>query len=297
MIEIPLQFLGIKWKDGAPNFLVARGTELEYLDIPATINLTKTNVKKCVGYYDLAARCHMPCPSQIDFTGTDMSQCAHCQNSNGFGMCLSCNGDSCRADNPRGRAFCDQEHLVYLAYFPGRFKVGTAAAYRGLKRLYEQGALFSVFFASAPNGQIARRIEQAVNETGIAKNVSTSYKIANLAFDRGLDIIKLDLVQKLNELRPKISADLAKYFTDPKYNIFADIYQNLTDCLIEVRTKADLFGTSETVIKNYDRIIDATEIIGNVRAIIGGLIVIDNNGKLSVISMKNWEGFKIKFEK
>ena len=289
-----LQFLSIKWVDGVPKFMVARGTELEYLDIPEKINLEKTNVKKCVGFYDLGARKFVSCPAQIDFTGTDMSQCAKCRDANGFKACLLCNGDACRADSAKARTFCNQEHLVYLAYFPGRFKVGTAAAYRGLKRMYEQGALVSVFFARTPDGRTARRIEQAIGEMGIAKSVSTGYKMANLAFGDSLDIIKRELVQKLNELRPKISADLATYFIEPEYNIFADIYQNLVDCVTEVRVKTDLFGASETVVKDYDRIIDATEIIGNVKAVIGGLLVVEKDSKLSIISTKSWEGYMIR---
>jgi len=130
------QFLGIKWVDGVPKFMVARADNtLEYLDIPKKINLIKTDKKRCVGYYDLAQRQYMPCSARVDFSGTDMSQCTKCRDANGFGMCLGCNGDSCRADNPLGRAFCCQEHLVYLAAFPSRFKVGTAAGYRGLKRM------------------------------------------------------------------------------------------------------------------------------------------------------------------
>jgi len=270
--------------------------EIAFLDIPGEIKLTRTDIKKCTGYYDLAERLYRPCPDRVDLTGADVSQCAQCRVANGFGLCLGCNGDRCRADNPRGVAFCQQPHVVYLAAFPGRVKVGTAAAYRGLERMREQGAIVSVFFAQTPDGQIARRLEQAVSDLGIAKNINGVYKMSNLIFDRELTNVRQGLAQKLNDIRPKIAAPFAPYFIEPEFNVFSDIYRPLSDCLADTR-RADLFGEPETVVKDYDKVTDAKEISGDIKAVIGGLMVTENNPKIAVVSLKSWEGYMTRIEK
>ena len=61
--------------------------------------------------------------------------------------------------------------------------------------------------------------------------------------------------------------------------------------------RADLFGEPETVVKDYDKVTDAKEISGDIKAVIGGLMVTENNPKIAVVSLKSWEGYMTRIEK
>lgn len=292
------QFLGIKWIDSAPKFMITRdNTGIEFLDIPKQINIKKTDVKKCIGYYDLLGRTYIPCVKHIDLSNKDSSQCMECQNANGFRMCLGCNGNFCRTDSQIGKSYCDQEHIVYLVMFPDKLKVGTAAEYRYLERMYEQGAIISVAFARTPNGRLARIIEQLVSNMGIAKSVNSIYKMKNLIFNKSIEFYTDELAKELKEIRSNIGIEFSKYFIEePKVNVFNNIYENIYKYLGDNGDK-NLFMEEAFITKSYEIINDISEISGNIKAVIGGLILLEKNEKLSVINMKSWEGFIVEVNK
>ncbi|MCL2369124.1 MAG: DUF2797 domain-containing protein [Alphaproteobacteria bacterium] len=287
-----IQFLGIKWANGTPKFMLANDDGLYFDNIPDILNISITKTKKCSGYYDLEKREYKSCPNKVDMTESDFAQCKQCRDANGFGLCLGCNGGICRADNKHGLAFCNQPHIVYLALFPNdKFKVGTATEYRSLTRMYEQGAICSVFFAKAPNGRIARQIEQAASELDISKNMNSSYKMKNLIFDSDLQNIQQQLMQKLNKVRYRLS-EFSEYFIEPEYNVFSEIYNKIYNNLTEKQT-ADLFGESKITIKPYDVLTDVSEITGNLKSVMGELLLTEKNGTIKVINAKPLIGFVI----
>jgi uncharacterized protein DUF2797 len=79
-------------------------------------------------------------------------------------------------------AYLKQPHWVYVATFAdATTKVGTASDGRQAARLDEQGAAMATYVARAPDGRVARVLEDAVTErTGLAQDKRRSAKVAAL---------------------------------------------------------------------------------------------------------------------
>ena len=129
-------------------------------DACGKIEIEKVEKRYCIGYYDLLNRKNIPCESYEELTGSEYTQCKQCKIKSGFSLCLGCNGSVCKTNSDKAKQFCNQEHYVYLAYFPNdKLKVGTAVYYRRYERLLEQGAIYSIFLAKTKNGKLARKLE------------------------------------------------------------------------------------------------------------------------------------------
>ena len=263
------------------------------------IEIRKIAEKRCKGYYDLEKKEIVPCRTYTDMTSSQYCQCRECQTKSGFDLCLGCNGSICRTNSDAARKFCNEEHYVYLAYFANdKFKVGTAASYRKYERLLEQGALYSIFLAQAPNGRIARQIESSISDLGIASRVNSTYKMNNFVIDKEQEEIDRMLLKKYEYILSQIGGTSKKFLIRPQYNNFTNISEKVRKSLIEESIQLDLFGgLGEPEHKAYEKIAKPEIVFGEIKAVVGSLMLIQNNGIYSVVNMKNLEGWLVDFRK
>ncbi|NLC88316.1 MAG: DUF2797 domain-containing protein [Clostridiaceae bacterium] len=227
------------------------------------------------------------------------SQCKECQSSSGFDLCLGCTGDNCRTISDKAKKFCNEEHHVYLAYFANdKLKVGTAASYRRYERLLEQGALYSIFLAKVPSGKLARKIESEISKLGITTRVNSSYKISNFVITRNQDEINNILMNEYENILRKMDEKYKKFFIRPEYNNFTRISDAVKNSLIEENRQLNLFGEMEQPeSKEYSKVVKPESVRGNIRAVVGSLMLIEKDKEYSVINMKNLEGYVVNFDR
>ncbi len=137
-----------------------------------------TNVKRCIGWYDLATKqCHR-CPGdrQID---DKYEQCPECQQKTGFNPAFYNTTDISQQQAELNK----QPHILYLAYFsPDVVKVGISYAERKLARLLEQGARNAAILETFPSANIARQYEAKIARLpGLCESVQLRKKAAILA--------------------------------------------------------------------------------------------------------------------
>ena len=188
---------------------------------------------------------------------------------------------------------------MYLAYFANdKLKVGTAASYRRYERLLEQGALYSIFIAKVPNGRSARKIESEVSRLGVTTRVNSSYKIKNFVIDRSQEEIEQMLLNEYKTILQKISVESKEYIIIPEYNNFTKISERVRKNLIEESRQLNLFGgMEEPGHKEYDKISKPEKVEGNIKVVVGSLMLLEKNNKYSVVNMKSLEGWTVNFRK
>ena len=188
---------------------------------------------------------------------------------------------------------------MYLAYFANdKLKVGTAASYRRYERLLEQGALYSIFLAKVPNGRLARKIESEVSRLGVTTRVNVSYKINNFVIDRTQEEIEQILMDEYQIILKKISEESRKYLIKPEYNNFTNISDKIRSNLLEESRQLNLFGgMDESEHKEYDKVPKPENVDGDIKAVVGSLMLLKKDNKYSVVNMKNLEGWIVDFRK
>ena len=188
---------------------------------------------------------------------------------------------------------------MYLAYFANdKLKVGTAASYRRYERLLEQGALYSIFLAKVPNGRLARRIESEVSRLGVTTRVNASYKINNFVIDKTQEEIEQMLMDEYQTILEKISEQCREYLIKPEYNNFTNISDKVRSNLLEESRQLNLFGgMDEPEHKEYDRVPKPENVDGDIKAVVGNLMLIKKKNKYSVVNMKNLEGWIVDFKR
>ena len=188
---------------------------------------------------------------------------------------------------------------MYLAYFANdKLKVGTAASYRRYERLLEQGALYSIFLAKVPNGRLARRIESEVSRLGVTTRVNASYKINNFVIDRSQEEIDQMLMEKYQTILEKISEQCREYLIKPEYNNFTNISDKVRSNLLEESRQLNLFGgMDEPEYKEYDKVSKPENIDGEIKAVVGSLVLLKRNNEYSVVNMKSLEGWIVDFKR
>ena len=255
--------------------------------------------KRCKGYYDLIKKQIVPCQSFVDLTGSEYCQCRECQAKSGFDLCLGCDGSVCQTNSAAARSFCHEGHHVYLAYFANdKLKVGTAASYRKYERLLEQGALYSIFLAQAPNGRIARQLESRISDLGIVSRVNSSYKMNNFIIDREQEEIEKKLMDEYESILQSVDDKCKKYFIRPEYNNFTNISDKVRQNLLEESRQLTLFGgMDEPEHKEYEKVSKPEWVSGEIKATVGSLILLKKENKYSVVNMRSLEGWLVNFKK
>ena len=268
-------------------------------DACGKIEIEKAEKRYCIGYYDLFNRKNIPCTFYEELTGSEYTQCKQCKIKSGVSLCLGCNGSVCKTNSDKAKQFCNQEHYVYLAYFPNdKLKVGTAVYYRRHERLLEQGAIYSIFLAKTKNGKLARRLETEISNIGIVQKVNTSYKINNIIINRNSEDIKNILINEYENIKNKIDEGYKSYLTEPEYNNFEIIYNIVKENLIKKTEQINLFGDNEVEeCIDYKKILNPEYIKGEIIATIGNLILLKEDNIYSVLNMKKLEGWEVKVKK
>lgn len=210
------QLIKIKWKEGEPVFEFYDILKKQVIEIPVigNIDMKIFNKKLCIGNRKLPSHDLIPCESTTEMVDKN-KQCELCNKNNSFKYCLMCKGDICYSRNSEALEYCQNEHYVYLAYFPGEIiKVGTAYSGRRYERLHEQGALYASFICSCPTGKIARLIETKISKLGFKAAVTSKHKINNLNYNKESDDIESELILSLNKIKNEIEEKYIEYFLD-----------------------------------------------------------------------------------
>lgn len=282
-------FLGLVWKDDkTPLFHIKSPTtdKDEYVYIPSKLNLKNLHERFCIGTINPLTMEYKSCNNKVD---ANNCQCNKCKFMFEFYKCIRCHGKDCVVHNEISKDYCDAPHWIYLAYFPGnKLKVGTASMKRKESRLLEQGALYGIYIAKAPNGKIARQIEQEIMNNGITGMVSTAYKMKNLAYNEDDIQIQKILTDKFNEIKNCISQNNTQYLINPEFKSFPNILNKLLNCDIQ---DADLIQHQNNYIveKNID------VINGDFAFAVGKILAIKIDDEIKLIDTKKMEGFSFEF--
>jgi len=180
----PLHALEYHWDEFEPHLLCYDKSERELSELDIEdVRFRVSRSKRCVGYWDDKGE-YFPCPK--DAPVTRFSQCQEC--SGEFFLpdqeCLfepKCDGELC------GLEFCSREHLLYVAFYDTRMKIGMSSTRRVEKRLIEQGADAYSIIGKFPGRRRARTAEKEISERlGIPQFYRQEILLRNLS--RPLDI-------------------------------------------------------------------------------------------------------------
>jgi hypothetical protein len=127
--------------------------------MPTTeLNMHVGSKKLCIGKYELST--YTVCPEQREVS--EYLQCSYCAKSMIPQLaCIfepRCNGELCN-----GASFCKTPHIVYLAYFRNKVKIGMTRADRLLPRVIEQGADAYCVVEKVNTRRLARKLEQKLS--------------------------------------------------------------------------------------------------------------------------------------
>jgi hypothetical protein len=288
------QFVKIQWIDNKP-FLKLYNKDNGRYDIVSAlgnIRLKKNNLKICTGYYNLYDMEEYPCKNQINLTDSKYNRCKFCDDFTGFGLCMMCKGDVCRATSQNALDFCKKDHILYLAFFPNNLvKVGTAIYERRYERLLEQGAVFSFFIAQA-NGQHIRKIETAISKLGIVSQVLQSYKLKNIIGYPSIEQVKEILNERLQFIKKNLAENYLSFFITPEFNNFSHLIESLS-MLPSTQIQYDLFGNpiEENKSQFYEILQSKDNITGNIITVIGSIVVLQVDNKFFAVNFKDLYGW------
>lgn len=174
-----LHALEYHWDEFEPHMLCYDTSEHEQCELDIEdIRFRVSKSKRCVGYWDEEGE-YFPCPR--DAPVTKFAQCPEC--SGEFFLpdqeCLfepKCDGELCGLD------FCAREHLLYVAFYDTRMKIGMSSTRRVDKRLIEQGADAYSIIGKYPGRRKARTAEKEISgRLGIPQFYRQEVLLRNLA--------------------------------------------------------------------------------------------------------------------
>jgi predicted kinase len=284
------QFIGVNWIDKLPYLRLYDIKNHSFEKVPAIgyINIKKQNMKICTGYYDLHEAKAYPCSNQAELTHSNLDVCRDCNELMGFRHCVMCRGNICKATNSDALVLCEREHILYLAYFPdNKVKVRTTLMERRYERVLEQGAIFSLFIASA-NGREIRKIENAVSKLGITPQVAQKYKLRNVFNYTDSVTAQQELYEKLDFIKSQLSKEFTQKFITPEFNDFGYL-QNSLSC----------FKQSDGLNKcpSYEVLDSVDAIAGNIVAVIGNVGVVVSDEKITAVNLKDLSGWLVEIDK
>ncbi len=158
--QFPLHMLDFYWERFEPHMLCRdlRNDGIAEFD-PRDVRFEVSRNKVCVGYFNDDGR-HVPCPGRTPVSRFD--QCPDCSSESfmPYQECIfepRCDGETCDLE------FCRREHVLYVAFFDTKMKIGMSSTRRVDRRLVEQGAdAFSVIGAF-PSRRKAREAEKGIS--------------------------------------------------------------------------------------------------------------------------------------
>ncbi len=174
--------IAIDWEEQIPKFVLHNhlNNSVWKCNAIGEFSFLVGSKRYCIGNKDVISHQYVGCPNHA-VPDERSVKCFSCDKSDQLKYCVRCTGDQCYVSNQDVLKRCNQEHFVYLAFFPNDIvKVGVAHDRRKYTRLYEQGALYSFIIASCKSGKIARELESNIKKIGIIDKVSSNHKIRNL---------------------------------------------------------------------------------------------------------------------
>lgn len=166
--------------------------------------------KYCVGYH-IRDEYHeyMACPERREIRKG--FQCDECTKRDVLNPCISCNGTQCsRLRHPAAKCGITTTS-VYLVSFGSEPKVGVSIRQRLRKRWLEQGADWGVEVGFAPNGSVARLVEDEISRS---MDISKSVRLAT----------KLNSIGN-NEPEPPEVFKLARHYLDRVNEKYPDFHE------------------------------------------------------------------------
>lgn len=276
--------------------LDARSKKYEKLPLTHNISFIKESKRICIGSYDLKTHREQHCPTFCDLSNTNYSRCKQCEILTGFSDCVRCNGLSCHTNVKKAIDYCNQDHVVYLAYFPdGIVKVGTSHFRRKETRILEQGAVAAIFICQG-DGKITREIEYYIGNTGLKTRISTDYKLNHLIIDRTEKEIKNILMRTRKNLLVDVLDPYTKYLTEPVfYSQYAKF--DTIKCVLDEsqgQLTMDFFDRSY-VNQEYKLYKNFQTIKGSIVSCIGSVLVVRGENGISAYDLSKAKGNVIQF--
>lgn len=158
--KFPLHVLDFHWERFVPHMVCRdiRTDEISEFDLE-DVRFSVSKKKVCVGYFDDNGM-HMPCPKGAQVSRFD--QCPDCSTESfiPYQECVfepRCDGEICDLE------FCKREHVLYVAFYDTRMKIGMSSSRRVETRLVEQGADAFCIIGAFPSRRKAREAEKEVS--------------------------------------------------------------------------------------------------------------------------------------
>ena len=160
-VESSLRYHAVEfqWDGFEPRLTcVARGGD-DVFDIDlGQVDFVISDARECVGYFDEDS--YTSCPNKASVTR--FAQCADCAGESfiPFQECVfepKCDGEICDMD------FCRRGHVLYLAFYDTKVKIGMSSTRRIERRLIEQGADAFAVVGTFPTRRRAREAEKQMS--------------------------------------------------------------------------------------------------------------------------------------
>lgn len=221
-----------------------------------------TSQRYCTGWYDISEHQAYLCEDRAH-VDPGRETCFSCREKTAFNPAFY---NTTEISEKQAR-YNNQPHSVYVAHFGGdNTKAGITADSRGLKRIYEQGALQYAVVGAFPNATAAHNLEARLIANGLRDTVRKSQKSAILAS-------KYDSAYEESILRKK----LAKL--------------GYSDAEISTNIDHFFFGTypNEPIIAWKD----SCNISGIVRGVVGNYLILENNERLYGLWLSTLYGYQV----
>jgi hypothetical protein len=156
----PLHALDYHWEEFEPHLVCHDSADDGICEFDLDeVSFTVSRKKTCVGYFDSDDK-YIKCPSLAAVTR--FQQCEACSGESFIPHqeCVfepRCDGEICNIE------FCKREHVLYIAFYDTRMKIGMSSTRRVERRLIEQGADAFSIIGAYPTRKRAREAEKTIS--------------------------------------------------------------------------------------------------------------------------------------
>ncbi len=154
--RFPLHAIDFHWDGFEPHLecFDSESSQMMEFDLE-DVEFSVSRKKTCIGLFDDDGK-YVSCPKQASVSR--FSQCPDCAGESWIPHqeCIfepRCEGEQCDLD------FCKREHVLYIAFYDTRMKIGMSSTRRIEQRLIEQGADAFSIIGKWPNRKKAREAE------------------------------------------------------------------------------------------------------------------------------------------
>ena len=289
--------LAVDWTNGRPEFVLFNhnNNQIRRIDAVGIFSIYLGNKLFCIGNKDLQTHEYIGCPHNSE-VHKSYSKCFVCSQQDLLKYCVRCNGKQCFAKAPEALNRCNQEHFVYLAYFPDNIvKVGVAHHRRKYTRLFEQGALCALIIASCSNGKSARNLENNIRTMGFKDKVTSKFKIQHLYKIDVQNAYKILMKSYDTILNKQIKSydETIRFFPNPELvtqKSVLSILDNLSPQEKQQLSLWDYFDNSETYSMPIDILDDINGLTITILSFAGTIAVLEQNNKKRLFDFKKLIG-------